>query len=206
MSRSPEGYGSGASGLIHLAAKESKRPPMIPLSLLVLVPSLILDGDAPSSEEQRGAVGGVLVAIDEGRFGGKCRENVCLDADAGDTIYATGRGPNGEGLDCFGTGPEPSKHLPAEIALLTLRHRAHLFASLVSDTSSFQKLVHKFTDTDTMVTVTNLPVGSISSGEFIELDSHGEVTSCIQLTFKWMTVCRDERWCCNIFVDVLPFD
>ena len=33
MSRSPEGYGSGASGLIHLAAKESKRPPMISLSL-----------------------------------------------------------------------------------------------------------------------------------------------------------------------------
>ena len=33
MSRSPEGYGSGASGLIHLAAKESKRPPMISLTI-----------------------------------------------------------------------------------------------------------------------------------------------------------------------------
>ena len=35
MSRSPEGYGSGASGLIHLAAKESKRPPTISLSLFL---------------------------------------------------------------------------------------------------------------------------------------------------------------------------
>ena len=36
MSRSPEGYGSGASGLIHLAAKESKRPPMISLYTTVI--------------------------------------------------------------------------------------------------------------------------------------------------------------------------
>ena len=66
-------------------------------------------------------------------------------------------------------------HLGAELAVLLLRHRAHLLASLVSSPPS-KELIDKFLDTDTMVMVSYMPTSLLHSGEWLSL-----VTTCFPL-------------------------